>query len=134
MADYSDDARQHLAFIQGVISRMNSNSFSMKGWMVTIIAALAALYANGSPQCPVLYLYIAILPVIIFWCLDAYYLMMERKYRKLYNDTVAGNVTLYSMNAKGYEVCYFGVLFSKTEWTVYFPVLALLILAIIFIA
>ena len=81
MADFSDDARQHLAFIQGVITRMNSNSFSMKGWMVTVVAALAALYANGDAQCPVFYLYIAIIPVIIFWCLDAYYLMMERKYR-----------------------------------------------------
>ena len=134
MADYTDDARQHLAFIQGVITRMNSNSFSMKGWMVTIVAALAALYANGGSQCPALYLYIAIIPVIIFWCLDAYYLMMERKYRKLYNDAIAGNVTLYSMDANRYEVCYCGVLFSKTEWPVYFPVFALLILAIIFIA
>lgn len=30
---------KHLEFIQGVITRMNSNSFSIKTWMITIIAA-----------------------------------------------------------------------------------------------
>lgn len=53
MSEYSEDARQHLAFIQAVIARMNSNSFSMKGWMVTVVAALAALYAaDGRASCP----------------------------------------------------------------------------------
>lgn len=133
---YSDDARTHLTFIEGVISRMNSNSFSMKGWMVTVVAALAALFAGSTSGNAKVYLYIAIIPVIIFWCLDTYYLQLEKKYRKLYEDTVAGNVELYSMNIDNYngEVCYFKVMISKTEWPVYIPVLVLLIVALIWFA
>lgn len=33
---YSEDVRHHLSFIQDVITQMNSNSFSMKGWMVAV--------------------------------------------------------------------------------------------------
>ena len=130
---YSDDARTHLTFIEGVISRMNSNSFSMKGWMVTVVAALAALYAGSTAGNAEVYLYIAILPVMIFWCLDTYYLQLEKKFRMLYDDTVAGSVELYSMNIDNYKdkVCYFKVMISKTEWPVYIPVLALLVVAII---
>ena len=100
---YSDDARTHLTFIEGVISRMNSNSFSMKGWMVTVVAALAALYAGSTAGNAEVYLYIAILPVMIFWCLDTYYLQLEKKFRMLYDDTVAGSVELYSMNIDNYK-------------------------------
>lgn len=134
MEKYSEDVRQHLSFIQGVITRMNSNSFNMKGWMVTIVAALAALYANGNAPYPVVYLIISLIPVLIFWCLDTYYLMMEKKYRKLYEDTVAGNVTLYSMKIDKYKVCYGRVLISKTIWPVYLPVFLLLLIFIFFIA
>lgn len=130
----TEDQRQHLSFIQGVINRMNTNSFCMKGWMVTIVAALAALYAGGGSQCPVVYLYIAILPVTIFWCLDSYYLKMERKYRKLYEDAIAGNVPLYSMNTESYKVNFCGVMLSKTEWPIYLPVLVLIVLSIMLIA
>ena len=130
---YSDDERTHLSFIEGVISRMNSNSFSMKGWMVTVVAALAALYAGSTSQQAEVYLYIAIMPVMIFWCLDTYYLQLEKKFRMLYEDTVAGKVELYSMKIDKYkgEVCYFKVMISKTEWPVYIPVLVLLVVTLI---
>lgn len=55
---YSDDVRQHLSFLQGVITRMNSNSFSMKGWMVAIVSALCAVYASNADKC---YAYIYLL-------------------------------------------------------------------------
>lgn len=130
---YSDDIRTHLTFIQGVISRLNSNSFSMKGWMVTVVAALAALFAGSTSQQANVYLIIAIIPVLIFWCLDTYYLQLERKYRMLYDDTVAGSVDLYSMDIENYKgkVCYLKVMISKTEWPVYIPVLVLLVVALI---
>lgn len=129
---YSDDERMHLSFIQGVINRMNSNSFSMKGWMVTVVAALAALYAGSTSQQAEVYLYIAIIPVVIFWCLDTYYLQLEKKYRMLYDDVVAGSADLYSMDIDNYKgkVCFFKVMFSKTELPVYLPVLVLLVVAL----
>jgi hypothetical protein len=77
------DRIKHLEFIQGVITRMNTNSFQLKGWMVTLVSALLALYASNKN---VKYIFIAIIPVIIFWFLDAYYLQQERKFRGIYND------------------------------------------------
>lgn len=60
---------KHLEFIQSIINRMNSNSFAIKGWAITIVSALLALYASSSK---VTYVFVAIIPTIIFWCLDSY--------------------------------------------------------------
>ena len=134
MAALSEDQRQHLAFIQDVITRMNSNSFSLKGLMITIVAALGAFFVGNYDQSTaIIYLGIAILLVVIFWFLDSFYLKMERQYRKLYDDAVEGKADLYKMNADDYEVCYCSILFSKTIWPLYIPVLATLIVAIILI-
>ena len=130
MADFSDDRRQHLAFIQDVITRMNSNSFSLKGLMITIIAALAALTVNDeNKSTAVFYLAIALLLVLIFWFLDAYYLKKERQYRMLYEEAVKEKAELYEMKVDGYYVCYFEVLFSKTMWPLYLSMSVVLIVA-----
>lgn len=135
MAEYTDDQRQHLAFIQDVITRMNSNSFSLKGLMITIIAALAAFFVgNFDKATAVFYLAIALLLVLIFWCLDTYYLKMEKQYRKLYDEAVEGKAELYKMKADDYDVCFFEVLFSKTMWRLYLPIIVVLIVAIIIVA
>lgn len=131
MEEFSDDQRQHLAFIQDVITRMNSNSFSLKGLMITIIAALVALFVGNNDK--VIYLTIAFFLVLIFWFLDAYYLKMEKQYRMLYEDAVKKNVELYRMTADDYYVCYFEVLFTNTMWQFYIPISLVLIIAIIFV-
>ncbi len=74
---------KHLEFIQSTISRMASNSFMLKGWCVTIIAALVALSIKESDFR--LYLF-TIVPTITFWLLDSYYLLQEKLFRHLYND------------------------------------------------
>ena len=77
---------KHLEFIQSVITRMNTNSFQIKSWTITIVSALLAIYASSKN---IDFILIGLLPVIVFWLLDSYYLMQERKFRGLYND-VAG--------------------------------------------
>lgn len=37
---------KHLDFLQLVITRMNVNSFSLKGWAVTLVSALFAFAAK----------------------------------------------------------------------------------------
>lgn len=133
MADFSEDRRQHLAFIQDVITRMNSNSFSLKGLMITIVAALGAFFVNDCDKgTAVVYLAIALLLVLIFWFMDAYYLKMEKRYRLLYDDAVKEKAELYKMKADDYYVCYFEVLFSKTIWPLYFS-MAVVLIAVFFI-
>lgn len=91
------DRQKHLEFIQQTISRLAGNSFVVKGWSVTIVAALLALSASKSQQ---EYQLIAFLPALCFWGLDAYYLRQERLFRALY-DVVRhpdSPVDPYSMN------------------------------------
>lgn len=121
-----DSKIKHLEFIQSTIARMNQNSFLIKGWMITIVSALLALYADSKK---IAYIRIAIIPVIVFWFLDAYYLQQERRFRGIYND-VAGlssedskkDVREFEMPLQKYQCgkyCYFNVLFSITIFPIY---------------
>lgn len=74
---------KHLEFIQNVINRMNSNSFLVKGWMITLVSALFALASSDTNLNYVLISYIAI-PV--FWVIDGFFISTERQYRDLYNE------------------------------------------------
>lgn len=101
MKDFKEQEIKHIEFIQAIINRMNSNSFSIKGWAITIVSALLALYANNSN---VAYIFVAIAPSILFWLLDSYYLQQERKFRGLYNDIVncKKNIGCFSMPINEY--------------------------------
>lgn len=74
---------QHLLLIQAVINRMAQNSFMIKGWSVTLVAALFALAAAQSNPAFVL---LAYLPAAMFWMLDGYFLRQERLFRALYDS------------------------------------------------
>ena len=82
---------KHLEFLQSNISRMNTCSFQMKGWAITIVSALIAIYvATISNSCSgnTLFIFIAIAPTVLFWILDAFYLSKERKFIAIYNDVI----------------------------------------------
>jgi len=72
---------KHLEILQATITRMANNSFLIKGWCITLVAAILALASQGSNQRIIL---ISYLPIIMFWILDAYFLRQERLFRKLY--------------------------------------------------
>ena len=95
---------QHLEFIQNIINRMNSNSFQIKEWMITIVSALLALYASSDN---VTYIFVAFVPTLLFWYLDAFYLQQERKFRELYNDVLPDESTipLFAMPINNYTDC-----------------------------
>lgn len=78
-----ENKRKHLELIQGVISRMATNLFFLKGWAITLIVGLFALAAKDTNQ---KYIFIAYFTVIIFWILDGYFLSQERLFRNLYDD------------------------------------------------
>jgi hypothetical protein len=107
---------KHLEFLQNVISRMNSNSFLIKGWTITLVSALFALAAKDANVNYVLVSYIAI-PV--FWVLDGFYISQERQYRDLYKEVAAKPETNidFSMDASGYckgDRTWLSGIFSKT--------------------
>ena len=123
---------EHLKMIQDVITRMASNSFSLKGWAVTLVAAIFALtWANISRN----FLLIALIPIFAFWALDAYYLNLERKNRKLYDKVrkMDEEEIDFSMDASLPELqdqttCYWSCFWSNTEKKFYLPLLAVVII------
>lgn len=83
-----EDKRKHLEFIQGIINRHNSNSFTIKGWTIGIISALFALASSLNEP---LIIFISIIPILLFWGLDSFYLANERCFVDLYNAVVKEN-------------------------------------------
>lgn len=104
MIDFNNDVpNEHIAsfhkyldFIEDVITRMNRNAFQLKGWCLTIVAALMSLSVARGVGALML---VAALTVLSFGFLDGYYLLMERQFRGLYNDVVCGcdEIKVFSM-------------------------------------
>lgn len=109
---------KHLEFIQNVITRMNTNSFLIKGWSVTLVAAIFALAAENAN---IRYAIIAYVPVIVFWVLDGFFISQEKQYRELYKDVASKDEAQidFSMNASGWNSdgrTWAHGIFSKTLW------------------
>lgn len=92
---------KYLEFIQDVITRMNRNAFQLKGWCITVVAALSALAVNNGSF---LLFFVAAIATIPFGLLDGYYLLMERQFRGLYTDVVNGcsDIKIFSMPINRY--------------------------------
>ncbi len=106
---------KEIDLIQDIIKRMASNSFMIKGWTITLV--VATLLLKGSK----VQVFIAFIPLITFWFLDAYFLWQERLYRKLYDWVIANRPNseelLLSMNAYRFKdkvQTKFRIMFSQT--------------------
>ncbi len=81
----SSAVQKHLEIMQSVITRMAENSRSCKVWCVTLVAATLVLVARtGEPR----HALIALAPAALLYVLDAYYLMLEKRFRTSYNNFV----------------------------------------------
>ena len=78
---------KHLEMIQGVVNRLAGNSFAIKGWSITLVSALTAIGVDKSDG---RFALAALLPAVIFWILDGYFLWQERLFRKLYDAVRLG--------------------------------------------
>lgn len=92
-----DKTIAHLGFIQGIISRMGTNSFLLKGWSVTLVAAMFALAVKDADK---RFMLISYFPIFVFWALDGFFLHQEKLFRKLYEKVAAGLVPsdVYTLN------------------------------------
>lgn len=103
------DVIKHLEMIQAIINRMAANSFLLKGWSPTVAAALMAFALDNMNRWLAA---MALLPLVGFWALDAYYLRRERLYRRLHDHVRHAlldldaplEVELFCMNTKIYEL------------------------------
>ena len=104
---------KHMEFIQDVITRMNANSFLLKGWAVTLVIALFALDIS---KANVSFVKISFLPIVLFWVLDGYFLCQEKLFRNLYDDVrMKDEIKIdFYMKTKSSVRIFFGSVFSKT--------------------
>ena len=81
----SEAVRAHLQISQDVIQRMAANSSACKAWCVTLVSAILVLVADkGKPK----FALMALIPTMLFWALDVYYLALEKMFRNSYNNFI----------------------------------------------
>ncbi|MFH1741796.1 MAG: hypothetical protein ABIH23_22560 [bacterium] len=81
----SQGVNAHLGIIQSVIQRMASNSASAKAWCITLVSAVLVVLADKNKAD---YVWIAVIPIVLFLVLDAYYLALEKGFRNSYNKFI----------------------------------------------
>ncbi len=75
----SPSVQSYLTILQGVISRMASNSASSKTWCIALVSAIVVTTADKAEA---EYVWV---PIVLFFLLDSYYLGLERTFRQRYN-------------------------------------------------
>lgn len=129
----SPSVQAHLGIMQGVINRMAANSTSCKAWCITLVSAILVIVADkGKPQ----FALIALIPAALFCSLDAYYLSLEKRFRKSYSTFIEklhkGEVVaadLYSVMPQGDKFKFFGAaLRSFSVWAFYLTLLVMICL------
>lgn len=95
MRNFQSEEIKHLEMIQAIITRMAQNSFLLKGWSITLIVALIAFGLDKGASVGI----VALLPLLSFWYLDSFFIKTERNYRKLYEQAVDKQVSVFSLIA-----------------------------------
>lgn len=120
---------KYMEMIQVIITRMNTNSFQIKNFMMLILSACLVAFVNAKNG----WILVSFLPVVILiWIIDSYYLQQERKFRGLYNELVEDFTShkLFSMKTdkiKGREYYFISAMFLSINSFLYLAILSLII-------
>ena len=124
---------KELEIIQGIINRMAHNSFLIKGWTIALVVVILLLKGNKY------HTFIAFIPILVFWFLDAYFLRLERLYRRLYNwvkdNRLKTKDFLFDLNYKRFEKeeqSILRIMFSITLGLFYGSIFGLTLIYVIF--
>lgn len=128
---------KEIDLIQGVITRMASNSFLLKGWTVTIIVAVLALTKDTIVANNFTYFALTLLiPLCVFWYLDAFFLHKEKCYRELYNWVIENRQTTeefkYNLDYTRFEskVDSIGKIMRSSTIGVFYGIIAVILIGI----
>lgn len=123
--DEKENLHKEIDLIQDCIKRMANNSFLLKGWAIS----LASIILTFSPKDINQFLLSSVILIIIvvFWSLDAYFLRLERMYRKMYDwvlhERKKGNTAYeYDLNPYRFENQVkntISIMYSKTLFLFY---------------
>jgi len=125
---------EELKIVQDIIKRLALNSFLIKGWTITLVVATLLLKGNKFQSL------LAFIPIIVFWYLDAYFVWLERLYRRLYDWIRTNRLTseeyLFDMNYRRFikdEQSRLRVMFSLTLGWFYGSIFVLTLLYVVFL-
>lgn len=81
----SPAVQSYLSILQSVINRMAANSSGCKTWCIALVSAIVVIIADkGKPA----YVWVSIVPILLFLFLDSYYLGLEKQFRDRYNEFI----------------------------------------------
>jgi hypothetical protein len=132
---YNPQAVQtHLGILQSTIERMAANSAAAKAWSITLVSAILVIVADKhQPR----FVWLALIPTLLFLGLDAYYLALEKGFRKSYRAFVeklhrhtVEESDLYSVDPSGsFWRLFLSALSSLSVWPFYITLLVMIYLA-----
>ncbi|WP_430453837.1 hypothetical protein [Rhodopirellula europaea] len=70
---------------QSLIARMAASSSTVKNWCVTLATAVVVFAAEKDQWA---YLWLALVPILLFAALDIYYLTLEKQFRARYESFI----------------------------------------------
>lgn len=94
----SSSVQSYLNILEGIITRMATNSANSKTWCISLVSAILVVIADkNKPN----YALIALVPIVLFCLLDSYYLALERSFRKIYEKFIEN---LHNQNVQTNEI------------------------------
>lgn len=123
----NNDKIAHLKMIQGIVSRVETNSFTLKALTMGLSTALLAFI--GTIERPTwIYSAAGCLPIIVFWIMDANYLRLGRMFRQLYDAVRLGEVSEpFTMNYSQYATRVQSTPRIAVSWSVFWFYLVILL-------
>lgn len=113
----------------------------MKGWTITIVTGLIALYASGIGDTENSFIIIiGFFPTLAFWLLDSYYLTKERDFITIFN--IVSGVVESELEIKPLEIMpklgeqkarFFRAMFSPSEIGLYLSIIILIAVIVLVI-
>ena len=127
MCEY--DKKHHMDLVEAQILRMSENSKQMKTWCFALVTGVVGIYVQTNNW---RFLWIGFIAIFLFAWLDAYYLLLERKFRCVYKDIVRDAISPYDMPLDNYKKGvknHLDPIISVSIWPFY--LIAIIVLAIL---
>lgn len=138
---------KEIEIIQNRIEKVEKTSFVIKGWVITMVAAVVALLPEKVNE--TILGIIVLVSVIAFWYLDAFFLKVDKGYRWKYNWVINNRLDSndYCLDLDPYNKdtllnpdksrsnklpCVLRLMFTKTLIVFYLPYIALSIAYIVY--
>lgn len=134
---------KYLEMIEKIIERMAHNSLTVKGWTAAITSIVATLVTKSASNGYIFSVALGLLCIdVAFAYMNAFYLQIERKYRKLYEKALMQNskIKLFDLNIdkinakneKDKKLTLMNCIKSKSVWPFYLAIAAAIMLLMIY--